>query len=238
MPIGWSVILLFASIPGAAWLYVRIWNIFDVMFHRWLEARLRRRIAGGPDAIFAGLLPGADLRSYGGFYEWDLGLVALGGGRLSYAGERTCFSLARAEIAGFAIARGPLAWDREHAVLVRHSGGVFLLKQPGYSWWRARRLEKKLTAWWRGELVVSEPSAAEPLPPPNLPALAFSSLSRWKLAAGCAKQAAILFFGTTLVGAALLHTSAHDPFYSVLVVVAPLTYLLVVAPHLLRRRMG
>jgi hypothetical protein len=237
-PIGADVLLLFASIPAAAWLYIRIANIFDRLFHRWLEARIRRRIAGGPDAIFTGLLPGAELRAYGGFYEWDLGLVSLGGGRLTYAGERTRFSLPRAEIAGFAIARGPLAWDREHAVLVRHSGEAFLLKQPGYSWWRARRLEKKLTAWWRGQLMVSEASAAEALPPPALPTLAFSSPSRWKLAGGCAKQAVILFFAVTLVAAALLPTSVHNSFYSVLVVVAPITYALVAAPLLLRRRAG
>jgi Zn-dependent protease with chaperone function len=233
---GLAVLLLFASIPAAAWLYVRVANVFEMLFRRWLESRIRRRIPGGTDAIFAGLLPGEVLRPCaGGCYEWDLGLLSLAGGRLTYAGERTGFSLPRSEIAGFAIRKGPLAWDREHAVLVRHTGGAFLLKQPGYAWWRARRLEKKLTAWWRGELAGSEASVAEPLPPPALPVLAFHPFSRWKLAWGCVKQAAILFFGLSLVLAALGNISARDPLYSVLVVVTPLAFLLVVTPHLLRR---
>ena len=237
VPIGPNVLLLLASIPAAAWLFLRIANVFGVLIHRRLESRIRQRIPCAEGAVFVGLLPGEDLRPYeGGFYEWDLGLVSLASGWLTYAGERTRFSLPRAAISGFAIRKGPLAWDREHAVLVRHSGGAFLLKQPGYSWWRARRLEKKLASWWRGEVALPEVSGAEPLPAPDLPALAFDSPSRWKLAWRFCKMAGLQFFGLSLLLAALMHTSFDDSFYSLLTLVVPMTYLLAVAPLLFRRR--
>lgn len=236
MSVGFNALLLLASIPAAAWLYLRIAHASDYLFRRWLESRIRRRIPCAEGAVFVGLLPGEVLRPYeGGFYEWDLGLVSLESGWLAYSGERTRFSLPRAEIVGFAVRNGPLAWLRQHAVLVRHTRGAFLLHPPGYSWWRARRLEKKLTAWWRGGAASPEVPGAQPLPPPDLPALAFSSPSRWKVAWRFGKVAFFQFFGLGIALAALGHTSADNPLYSLLILVVPLTYLLAVAPVLFRR---
>jgi Zn-dependent protease with chaperone function len=242
MPFGRNVFFLFASIPAAAWLYLRVANWFDVLFRRWLESRIRRRIPSAENAIFVGLLPGEDLRPYEiGFYEWDLGLLSLDSGCLTYSGERTRFSLPRAEITGFAIRKGPLAWDRQHAVLVRHTGGAFLLKRPGSSWWRERRLEKKLTAWWRGETwrgetTSLETAGVEALPRPDLPVLAFTSPPRRKMVWAVAKQTAVLFFGTLLALSVLMRLSGDNAIYSVLVFVVPLTYILAVLPMLSRRR--
>jgi Zn-dependent protease with chaperone function len=235
--LGFDVLLLLASIPAAAWLYLRIAHASDYLFLRWLERRIRRRIPCAKGAMFVGLVPGENLRPYeGGFYEWDLGLVSLESGCLTYSGERTRFSLPRAEIVGFAIRKGPLAWQRERAVLLRHTGGAFLLKLPRASWWRARRLEKKLTAWWRGGIASPEVPGAEPLPPPGLPALTFSSPSRWKVAWRFGKVAFFQFFGLSMALAALGHTAAGNPLYSLLILVVPLTYLLAAAPMLFRRR--
>jgi hypothetical protein len=126
-------------------------------------------------------------------------------------------------------------------VLVRHAGGAFLLKRPGSSWWRERRLEKRLTAWWRGEMwrgeiALPETAGVEALPRPDLPVLAFTSPPRWKMVWAVAKQTAVLFFGTLLALSVLMRLSGDNAIYSVLVFVVPLTYILAVLPMLFRRR--
>ena len=78
------------------------------------QARLRRPLAerlGPADGErFVGLSPGEATRVYEGYFDWDLGFLALEAGALAYRGEETSFRLPRAAIAGVRQAGGPPGW--------------------------------------------------------------------------------------------------------------------------------
>jgi hypothetical protein len=174
-----------------------------------------------------------------GLYQWDMGFLTLTPGWLTYGGERTRFSISRGAVSAIAVQVGPAAWDRNYAVVVTHDGGAFVLGRPdaGYSRRKARKLQTRLTAWLSGEpLPDALPQSAEPLAPPNLPALAPYAPARWKLASAHMKRAFMLFVGTSMVLGAGAHFIVESYSMTSLVVLgAPMAYLLAMVPAWLRR---
>ena len=229
-----------ACIPLAAWMYLRLSNLWDRLFRKRLKRRIARRLQPPPDAIFVSLLPGDRVYPVGGSYDWDLGFLSLRPDSLTYHGERAGFTVPRAAITGIAVQKGPLAWDRVHAVVVQHSGGAFVLRlcDQGYSQRRARQLEKRLTRWQRGELGVDggATKGQSPYPPPSLPVLRPVFPSRWSMALAFVMKAGMLFIGTLMVLAIAVPVNRATLMLSLVPFAAPVAYLVAVAPVLLRRR--
>jgi hypothetical protein len=234
---GRAVLVFLSFIPAAAWAYLRIANSADRQFYRVLRNRIAQRIAHSKDAIFVGLLPGNRVQMVAGLYQWDMGFLSLTPGWMTYGGERTRFSISRGAVSAIAVQAGPAAWDRNYAVVVTHDGGAFVLGRPdaGYSRRKARKLQTKLNAWLSGEpLPNSLPQTAEPLSPPNLPALTPYAPARWKLASAHMKRAGMLFMGTSLLAAAGQGFLAPHSLTSKVVLAAPMAYLLAMVPKWLR----
>jgi Zn-dependent protease with chaperone function len=234
---GRAVLVFLSFIPAAAWAYLRIANSADRQFYRVLRNRIAQRLPHSKDAIFVGLLPGNRVQMVAGLYQWDMGFLSFTPGWMTYGGERTRFSISRGAVSTIAVQAGPAAWDRNYAVVVTHDGGAFVLGRPdaGYSRRKARKLQTKLNAWLSGEpLPNSLPQTAEPLSPPNLPALTPYAPARWKLASAHMKRAGMLFMGTSLLVAAGQGFLAPHSLTSKVVLAAPMAYLLAMVPKWLR----
>ena len=204
-----------------------------------MKRRISRRLQCPKDAVFVGLLPGDRVWPIEGFYEWDLGFLTFSPDWLTYTGERTQFSVRRSGISAIAVQKGPIAWDRMHAVVVTCQDGAFVLRRPdaGSSRRQARRLESRLNAWWRGEAVPNQPVPANaPFSPPSLPAIKPVLASRWRVAFVCAKRAGMLFVGTLITLAVAVPMTTATMMYALVPFAAPLAYLLAVGPLLLRRK--
>ena len=232
-----SVGLFLACIPLAAWLYLRLANWWDRQFKASLRGKIALRVQPGPGAIFVGLLPGARVYPIGGSYDWDLGFATLSPDWLSYRGEQAQFSVARSAVSAIEVAHGPMAWDRTFAVVVRHTGGAFVLRRSdtGISLRQARKLAAKLTAWWQGT-APAEAIEQAPYPPPSLPDLALVFPARIKLAMGFVWKAGGLFVGTLIILATTVPMNGSTMMFSLVPFAAPMAFLVAVAPLLFRRR--
>jgi len=153
-------------------LIARLYLASGTLRGRYLLARLRSRLsrrmgAAVEGGTFVGLLPGDSVTPVEGFYLWDAGFLLLSPDYLTYRGERSTFSVPRTAVTKIAIGRGPLSWDRAHAVVISCEGGSFSLSRPdkGASRRQARLLGRRLTAWWRGEPLANPPAVTPgPLP--------------------------------------------------------------------------
>jgi heat shock protein HtpX len=238
LEVGTAVLVFLSFIPAAAWAYLRIANWADRQFYGILRNRIAKRLPHSRDAIFVGLLPGNRVQPVAGLYQWDVGFLSLTPGWLTYGGERTRFSISRGGVSAIDVQAGPAAWDRNYAVVVTHDGGALVLGRPdaGYSRRKARKLQTKLNAWLSGEpLPDTLPQTAEPLSPPDLPLLALYAPARWKLASAHMKRAFMLFVGTSLLLAAAERLMAFHSLASLVVLAAPMAYLLAMIPKWLRR---
>ena len=232
-----AVALFFACVPLAAWLYLRLANWWDRQFKASMRRKIALRMQPEEGAIFVGLRPGARVYPVAGFYDWDLGFVTLSADWLSYRGEQAQFSVARSAVCGIEVAHGPIAWDRTFAVVVRHTGGAFVLRRSdaGISLRQARKLAAKLTAWWQGTAPADTVQEA-PYPPPSLPEFAPAFPARIKLAIGFAWKAGGLFVGTLIILATTVPMNGSTMMFSLVPFAAPLAFLVAVAPLLFRRR--
>lgn len=190
-----------------------------VLLGRGFIQRLRRRIAvrlaPGPYAAFTGIHPGSGVRYTEGFPDWDFGFITLENDWLVYRGEKARFAIARQDILGTSIVRGPVRWLREHRVEVLFRGGVFTLNldfaNPTQK--TAQRTEYWISAW-RAVGFPSRSYAAAPEPPPKLPQLPGMTTGRvgplWFLAKTVLKiwlAAPLLYFtgmGLHVVGSVLV----------------------------------
>lgn len=155
-------LLLLAPLP-VGWGYLAFLGVLDRLSMRRLRRKLRRaRAALSGGGMFVGLLPGGPACPVEGFCLWDAGFLFLSPDSLTYLGERAGFTLARAEVTGISVGKGPLAWDRDYAVVISCDGGCFSLTRPdrGASRRQARRLERRLRAWWTGALIEPTPTLA------------------------------------------------------------------------------
>jgi Zn-dependent protease with chaperone function len=106
-------------------------NLLSVAPARSLESRMAARLAergvrtDDVHATFVGLSPGREPRVYEHSGDWDLGFVSLMGGRLSYFGEETSFTLERGSVQELQMGEGLPHWIRAPRVIVswRHASG-------------------------------------------------------------------------------------------------------------------
>lgn len=102
-----------APLTGALVALAALVAINDLLAARG-QARLRRplaeRLGAAEGARFVGLSPGGATRVYEGYFDWDLGFLALEDGALAYRGEETSFRLPRTAIEGVRQANGPPGW--------------------------------------------------------------------------------------------------------------------------------
>lgn len=112
-----------------------------------------------------GFAPAAAPRIYDGFFDWDTGLLAADGGRLTFLGERTAFELRRDAVTSVTLGPGVPAWWSPPRVYVAWQAGgfagVFQLSVAP-TWWGRRRaaaaLRDRLEQW------RTRPGASEDLP--------------------------------------------------------------------------
>jgi hypothetical protein len=233
-----AVLLFFACIPLAAWLYLRLENLWDRLFlWKTMKRRIGARILHGSGSVFVGLVPGGAY-PVSGNSVWDLGFLSFTPEWLTYNGERAQFSVPRSSVSSISVRPGPAAWDRTHGVVIQHEGGAFILRTSdlGYTQRVARKLETRLATWWRGAALPGLESLDPPFPPPSLPVVEDGRYpARWRLAMSFGIRAAMLFGGTLLVLACGVPMNAGTVMFSLVPFTAPLAYLLAVCPMLLRR---
>jgi hypothetical protein len=223
-------------VPVIAGLYLAAMAWSDRLALKFIRARLKRRMPQCAAGTFAGLLPGSRVGHVDGFPLWDAGFLLLAPDHLTYCGERTTFSIPRAEVTGISIGKGPLAWDRDYAVVVScGAAGAFSLTTPdrGCTWFSASRLKRRLSSWSNGEPCA--PSASVPLSPPPEAAILHSrcsSLRGWQAVRHFGLRAIMLCIGLTMLMPFDLVPSM--PAIAFLPLVAPLAYLLAYAPLLFR----
>jgi len=212
-------------------------NSWDRLFRKALKRRIGKRLQPDRDAVFVGLLPGDRVYPIEGSYDWDLGFLSFTPDWLTYTGERTQFSMARSAVIEIAVRKGPAAWDRTHAVVVKHEGGAFILRRPdaGYSQRQARKLQACLDGWWRGEAMPNQTDVDSPFPPPSLPVFRPVFPGRLRMALAFAGKAGMLFVGTLMVLATTVPMTRATMMFSLVPFAAPLAYLVAVCPLLLRR---
>src|SRR5262249_50098341 len=118
------------------------------------------------------IILGEELRSIEGFVAWDFGRLVLAGDALVYAGEKTRFSLPRAEITAIETVSRPMGWGSAKALWVRWQGGSFLVRKATIADSRRQMaaLERRWTAWWKSGDCTTIGVPAGDFPSPNLPA--------------------------------------------------------------------
>lgn len=236
-PYDLRLLLLLSPIP-VGWAYLAFLGMLDRVSMRRLRSKLRRaRPALAGCGTFVGLLPGGMECAVEGFCLWDAGFLLLSPDTLTYHGERAGFSLPRAEVTGIKLGKGPLAWDRDYGVVIWCEGGWFSFTQPdhGASRRQARRLERLLQAWWRGEPVGRSHTVA--MAPPLDRALLHASpayLRGWRAIRIVGVRAVLMTLGISM----LLPFSAMrwTPAAAFVPFLAPAAYLAACFPLFLRRK--
>jgi hypothetical protein len=227
--------VILVSAPLAAWLSLRVVELYWIAFFRTMRKRLEGRGVIPKGGTFVALMPGERVQVYEGFYAWDLGALFLGPERLTYRGERNRFSVNRGEVEAIEIVRGQWTWERAHAVLVRTASARFsllLLCKWGRSRRLARKLERQLQSWRK--CGTAEPAQdGKPLPAPDLPQPAGLTLSRGLMIWYYGKTSLLISIGAFLATAVVLG-------YSHAIIEVPLAaggvYLAVVAPVMTWRK--
>ena len=156
---------LWLGVFGRKSLRTRLWRRFE---------REGSRISS--DSMAVGFSPGAVVRFYGlNYYNWDIGLLDLSSGELSFHGEQVRFSIPANQINGMCIGQGGPNWWKFPRVYVRWKGAdgklaVFSIAslEPCTFWSvprQARGLLTRLQEWrWRFENASAESSLAEAPP--------------------------------------------------------------------------
>jgi heat shock protein HtpX len=225
-----STLIFLAGIPVVFWLMLRaeIWG--RRTFLNSLREKIRRNSAG-EGGLYVGLLPGAEIRRFEGFGEWDLGFLYLDSDSLTYRGERAQFSVPRTSIGSIELRKGSFTWTHSQRVLIYWTGGAFSLQVPGLGPSRRRggKLAQELSRWWNGTVGLEKHTS---LPPPMLPAIQTDYLPLPKIAWLVAKKGGTLFFGCLIVGPLL----PFSMFNALVPFAAPLLVALDALPALLNRR--
>lgn len=115
-PLLWIAYALGVVLAGAVEYFLSRWVALRGQAQ--LNARLRRKAeqegapAGLASAHLVGLSPDAEPRIYELHWFWDLGFLSLAGGRLTYWGEESKFSLARDQVREIRLGPGAANWVR------------------------------------------------------------------------------------------------------------------------------
>jgi hypothetical protein len=212
----------------------------DDQWDAWFIRRMMRKIEQ-PGVVrtgtFVTLLPGSRVSYIDGVFGWDLGRLTLDGDRLTYLGEQAKFSVARRDISGIEIQKGPLGWCRTHAVVVYSTSATFnvRLADRGSSRRLARRLQRQLREWRQQETLEESITAAEALPAPELPVLQPYVASRLRSVWVFGVRTVLMFLATILLLSVSPLLNSH-PMFAFIPFTAPLVYLAVVCPAVFRSR--
>ncbi|MBZ5620950.1 MAG: M48 family metalloprotease [Acidobacteriia bacterium] len=230
----WSVLIFFPSLPLVGWLTMKMDDWWDCLF----IGRIQRKIEAhspGVAGTFVALIPGDRVLPLESQFAWDLGWLSLDADRLTYRGERAQFSVPRSDLTSIEIRKGPLGWCRTYAVVLRSSHATFSLRLAGRGRTRrlARRIEKQLNWWWRAEAPALAVVETEPLPAPDLPNVQPAIPSRLRIAWVFGVRTVLLFLATIV----LLSVSPlmnRSPMFAFVPFTAPLVYLVVMCPTVVR----
>jgi len=229
-----------ATLPAAWWLTLMFDKWWDRRFLRKMRRAIQAHRAIPEDGIFVGLLPGGRVVAFESVYAWDLGVLALEAGQLTFEGENTRFSVPRDKVEAIEIRRGPLQWLPVYAVVVRCASATFSLNlaDRGLSRRRARQLEKRLRVWWKGEPPEAAAACAEAPAAPQSPDLDDTPRhtpsplpSRLATAWYFAKTSVFIFIGAFLTSGVMMGVSHM----AAVPLAAAVLYLATVSPALLRR---
>jgi Zn-dependent protease with chaperone function/energy-coupling factor transporter transmembrane protein EcfT len=235
LPLGpaWSILIFFAGLPLVGWLTLKLDDWWDVLFIRRMSRKIEAHSRGVTGTLVA-LIPGDRIVVLENQYAWDLGRLSLDAERLAYRGERTQFSVARGDVTAIEIRKSPSGWCRTHAVVIRSVHGAFSMRlaDRGRTRRLARRLEAQLHWWWRGEAGLPAPDA-EALPAPDLPNVQPAIPSRLRIAWVIGSRTVLLFLGTIFLFSASTMME-RSPMFAFVPFTAPLVYLAVLGPLLLR----
>ena len=160
-PIGFSrwtlLVPMLALIPLATLLNDWIGLVWGYQEQRRLGRRLAAR-RGLPGTV-VGLAPGATVRLFEGFDDWDMGLLEMVPGQIIYRGERTHFVVDAEMIQSIELMKGLPGWITSRRIRVAWrndlagTDGVFHL---GSYEGTARALHRELLAWREGPSKAAE----------------------------------------------------------------------------------
>jgi heat shock protein HtpX len=227
------------SFPLVAWLYLHFLNWQDRMYIRNVRRKLVRQMGRRADGgTFMGLLPGDSRTPLEGFYFWDVGFLFLTPDCLTYRGERSRFSIPRGAILKVTVEKGPLAWDRSYGVMLHCEGGCFQLSRPdrGESRRVARKIERRINAWLRGEPVHDNvPLEPAPAPGRDLFQASRSYFGGWRAVRVLGLRAFMLVTALALISGSI-HSVRWALAVTFVAILAPAGYLLAVCPYFFRRK--
>ncbi|HLK67445.1 MAG TPA: M48 family metalloprotease [Bryobacteraceae bacterium] len=231
----WAVLVFFVGLPPVGWLTQKFDDWWDCLFIR----RMRRRVDAKSQqrsGIPVALLPGGRVFALESMYAWDLGRIGADLGRLTYCGERTKFAIDRADVTSIEIRKSTSGWCRTYAVVLRSTHGdfSFRLADLGRTRRLAKRLDLLLRPWWGGGVNTALPKAGEGrLPAPDLPNIQPALASRFQIAWVFVIRTALLFVATIALFTATPMINS-SPMFAFVPFTAPLVYLAVVCPAILR----
>ncbi len=167
--------LIAHTVASSAAAMVLFWAAYEVI----VGAERRRLRDQLPDAhregsYFAGVSTAAEPRYYEGLYHYDLGLVRIDGGSLSFAGTRCSFSIGSSEARRVWLASGPRHWTARKIVCVEYQldggkTGVVSLQSLERWFWpgtsaAAQELFAALMLWSKNGELAATPTG----PPPRI----------------------------------------------------------------------
>jgi heat shock protein HtpX len=217
----------------------RLFLSFSDWVERLFVIRLRRelmaRVKPGGDVTFVGLTPGSKVITVDAHNYWDIGFLSFDMDRLTYTGERTSFSIPRTAVTEVSIGKGPIAWDRTYAAVIRYSGGAINLVRPdmGLSGLLARQLARKVKLWriTGGEMAGDAESIS--VTGPGVAVIESSFMRGWRAVRVHGVRAFMLMIG--MVFLLSLQPSHWTPVTAFLPFLVPVSYLFAIGPCFFRR---
>ncbi len=168
-----------ASVPVAlACAFFAMLGVADLLGSRIvlaLKARLVARLTPARGAHFVTLAPGPAMRVYEGFYDWDLGFLAIEDDALAYTGEEASLRIPRACVDAVELHPGPPSWLAAPRVALAWSdpatgrNGVLLLRPAEATTVLSLRVHAAMLAQdlraWCARTPAGAEHACSPAPP-------------------------------------------------------------------------
>jgi heat shock protein HtpX len=173
MPDALTLIVHFAAWCAAAMLV--FWAAYEIIAGS-ERRRLRNQLpeAHREGSFFAAVSTGAEPRYYEGLYHYDLGMVRIEGGSLSFAGTRCSFSIASSEARRVRLGSGARHWTPRKTVCIEYeldggTTGLVALQSLERWFWpgtsaAAQQLFSAVTHWSKSEDLPGAPAS----PPPQV----------------------------------------------------------------------
>jgi Zn-dependent protease with chaperone function len=171
----WVWLALAIFVPLYFWIIAEMTNRAGTAFIVKLRPKLEQKLKPPREAVFVGLSPHGEVRTYEGNYIWDLGFLTFENDRLKFVGEQATFELAQSQIIETTKVAGAPRWCRTSALLIKTTTGALRFYCPektlSKSMGNTDELCAKVNAWLEAKgpgkalnlsLVLPKVTSADP----------------------------------------------------------------------------